>query len=263
MPSVMTVAGSDSGAGAGIQADLKTFAALGVYGTSAITAVTAQNTLGVVSTFQLPPATVEAQINAIVDDIGADAVKTGVLGSNSTVQVVAEVLRRHSLGNIVVDPVMVANSGHRLLAENALDSLRQMLLPQAAVVTPNVPEAEKLAGCTIETSDDIRMAARQIVSNGAKAVVITGGHMPGPLATDLLYDGLNFEEFTVPRVGTAVCHGTGCTFASAVAAGLAQGCGLSEAVGQAKRYVTESLLQPLPFGSGDRPLNHLFRLQEN
>ena len=260
----MTVAGSDSGAGAGIQADLKTFAALGVYGTSAITAVTAQNTLGVVSTFQLPPATVEAQMNAIVDDIGADAVKTGMLGSNSIVEVVAEVLRRHSLGNIVVDPVMASSSGHRLLVENTLDSLRQSLLPQAAVVTPNVPEAEKLAGCAIETYDDLRVAARQIVGNGAKAVVITGGHMPGPLVTDLLYDGLNFEEFTIPRVEGVASHGTGCTFASAVAAGLAKGCGLSEAVGQAKEYVAESLLHPLPFGSGcNKLLNHLFRLQDN
>ncbi len=254
----MTIAGSDSGGGAGIQADLKTFAALGVYGTSAITAITAQNTQRVIRVLELPPDLVAAQIDAVVSDIGADAVKTGMLASSAIIEVVARKISEHGLRNVVVDPVMVAKGGDHLLQQEAVTALKERLLPLALVLTPNVPEAEVLVGRTLETWDDIRAAAREIAAMGPKNVVMKGGHRQGP-AVDLLYDGREFHEFTAPRVDTASTHGTGCTFASAIAAGLAKGSDVRQAVALAKAFVTKALQAAYPLGQGHGPVHHFFR----
>ena len=194
-PTVMTIAGSDSGGGAGIQADLKTFSAMGVFGTSTLTAITAQNTVGVSAVHEIPTDVITAQIDAVVTDIGADAVKTGMLSSSDIVETVAEAIRRHGIANLVVDPVMVAKSGDRLLREEAIQSICNSLIPLAAVVTPNIPEAEDLTGLSIASDDDVREAAMRIVAMGARAVVVKGGHREGP-PTDVLYDGSDFQEFT-------------------------------------------------------------------
>ncbi len=259
----MTIAGSDSGAGAGIQADLKTFAALGVYGTSVLTAVTAQNTVAVTAVHEVPTDVIAAQIDAVATDIGVDAVKTGMLSSSAIIECVADSLEKHSgisgMHRLVVDPVMVAKSGDSLLRDDAVGTLRDRLLPLAAVVTPNIPEAETLTGLSIATDDDVRMAARAIVGMGAASVVVKGGHREGP-ATDLYYDGTNFREFTSPRIETANTHGTGCTFASAVAAGLAKGMETEDAVGLAKEFVTEAIRRSFPIGQGHGPLNHFYKL---
>jgi len=262
MPTVLTIAGSDSGAGAGIQADLKTFAALGVYGTSAITAITAQNTLGVTAVQEVPPGMVAAQIDAVVGDIRPDAVKTGMLASAPIIEVVAAKVREHGLTNLVVDPVMVAKSGDRLLREDAVAALRDLLLPLCAVVTPNLPEAEVLAGHSIGSDEDARRAAEEIVGLGAGAVVVKGGHRGTPEAVDVLYDGNAFREYSAPRIDTTSTHGTGCTFASAIAAYLARGEPLAEAVGQAKEYLTEALRRAYPIGGGHGPVHHFYRWWE-
>lgn len=256
----MTIAGSDSGGGAGIQADLKSFAAMGVYGTSVITAITAQNTLHVTHVLDLPTELIEAQIDAVMSDIGADAVKIGMLSSSDIIEVVAEKVREYELSNLVVDPVMVAKGGDRLLREDAVDSLRTLLLPLALVVTPNVPEAEVLSGRAIKSVDDARDAARDIVSMGAKAVVVKGGHLEGP-ATDILYDGEQFRAFTSQRIKTTNNHGSGCTFASATAANLAKGMSLRNAVGEAKKFVTATMRHAFPIGRGHGPLNHFYELR--
>ena len=259
IPRAMTIAGSDSGGGAGIQADLKTFAALGVYGASIVTAVTAQNTVGVTGVHEIPTEMITAQIEAVLGDIGADAVKTGMLASSAIIECVAGAMERHQVQRLVVDPVMVAKSGDSLLRDDAVDSLKTMLIPLAAVVTPNIPEAETLTGLEITTPDDVKQAARIIVDMGARGVVVKGGHLEGP-ATDLFYDGSRFQEFTSPRINTTNTHGTGCTFASAVAAGLAQDLDVIEAVGQAKEYVTEAIRHSFPLGQGHGPLNHFYKL---
>ncbi|MDP6071836.1 MAG: bifunctional hydroxymethylpyrimidine kinase/phosphomethylpyrimidine kinase [SAR202 cluster bacterium] len=259
IPRAMTIAGSDSGGGAGIQADLKTFAALGVYGTSAITAITAQNTLGVTDVQEQPTSIIESQIDAIINDIGTDAVKTGMLSSPEIIETVAAKLRGHGLTPVVVDPVMVAKGGDRLLQERAVVTLRDVLVPLASVVTPNTPEAEVLTGMEIRTVDDSRKAARTLVEDlGAGSAVVKGGHLEGP-ATDVLYDGDGFTEFTHTRIDTKNTHGTGCTFASAVAAGLASGLSVHDAVAQAKEYVTEAIRNTFPMGAGHGPLNHFHR----
>jgi len=254
----MTIAGSDSGGGAGIQADLKTFSALGVYGTSAITAITAQNTQRVTQVLELPPDLVAAQIDAIVSDIGADAVKTGMLANSAIIEVVADKVRQHGLANLVVDPVMIAKSGDHLLQPEAVAALRDLLLPLALVVTPNVPEAEVLVGRKLESPDDFRRAAEEIGALGARHVVLKGGHRDGP-AVDLYYDGNSFHEFTAARVDTSSTHGTGCTFASAIAAALAKGSSVREAVAMAKAYVTKALQSAYPVGHGHEPVHHFFR----
>ena len=254
-PTVMTIAGSDSGGGAGIQADLKTFSALGVYGTSTLTAITAQNTVGVTAVHEVPTDVISAQIDAVITDIGADAVKTGMLSSSAIVETVAEAIRRHGITNLVVDPVMVAKSGDRLLREEAIASICNSLLPLAAVVTPNIPEAEDLTGLTISADDDVRQAAVSIIEMGARTVVIKGGHRDGP-PTDVFYDGARFQEFTTERIPSTNTHGTGCTFASAVAAGLAHGLEPPAAVAQAKEYVTEAIRASYPIGRGHGPLHH-------
>ena len=263
IPSAMTIAGSDSGAGAGVQADLKTFAALGVYGTSVLTAITAQNTLTVTTVHEVPTNVIESQIDAVVTDIGADAVKTGMLSSSAIIECVTKSLKKYSaipeLRRLVVDPVMVAKSGDSLLHEEAVGALRDLLLPMAAVVTPNIPEAETLTGLSIVSDDDVKKAAREIVAMGATSVVVKGGHRDGP-ATDLYFNGHNFREFTAPRFDTVNTHGTGCTFASAVAAGLAKGLQTEEAVGLAKEFVTEAIRRSFPIGQGHGPLNHFYNL---
>ena len=259
IPKAMTIAGSDSGGGAGIQADLKTFAALGVYGTSTLTAITAQNTLGVMGVHEVPIEMISAQIDAVLGDIGADAVKTGMLASSAIIECVAEAMTRHQVQRLVVDPVMVAKSGDSLLREDAVETLKTKLIPLAALVTPNIPEAETLTGLEITTPDDVRQAARCIIEMGARGVVVKGGHLEGP-ATDLFYDGSQFQEFTSPRINTANTHGTGCTFASAVAAGLAQELDMIDAVAQAKEYVTAAIRHSFPLGQGHGPLNHFYKM---
>ncbi len=255
----MTVAGSDSGAGAGIQADLKTFAALGAYGTSVVTAITAQNTLGVTAVHEVPIATIEKQIDSVMEDIGADAVKTGMLASAEIIEAVAQGLGRHAVKRLVVDPVMVATSGDRLLKEDAQEALTRYLVPMAALVTPNVQEASVLADRPIETMEQVQDAARTIADLGANAVVITGGLGSGP-ATDLLFAGGEFKAFTNARIATTSTHGTGCTFASAAAVGLAKGMGVREAVATAKRYVLAAIRGAYPVGSGNGPVDHFHGL---
>ena len=261
IPRAMTVAGSDSGGGAGIQADLKTFAALGVYGTSAITAITAQNTLGVSDALELPVSLIEAQMDAIASDIGADAVKTGMLSSSDIIRAVADRLGALGLNAVVVDPVMVAKGGARLIREDAIDALRTALVPMATVITPNAPEAETLVGFAVRSVEDARRAARVLVEEmGAASAAVKGGHFDDAPATDVLYDGSEFREFTAARIPTENTHGTGCTFAAAVAAGLAKGLDVPAAVGEAKEYVTAAIRTNFPLGAGHGPLNHFYEL---
>jgi hydroxymethylpyrimidine/phosphomethylpyrimidine kinase len=255
----LTIAGSDSGAGAGIQADLKTFAALGVYGTSAITAVTAQNTLGVTRVLALDPSLVAAQIDAVVDDIGAHALKTGMLANAEIIEIVAKKITEHRLKNLVVDPVMVATSGDLLIEKNAVTALRARLVPLAAAVTPNIPETEELIGMTLRTPEDIEEAARRIVSLGAKTVIIKGGHRKGP-AVDVFYDGKKFRALSAPRIRTKNTHGTGCTFSAAITAHLARGEAIDRAVALAKNYVTAALRKNFTIGAGHSPVHHFHRL---
>ncbi len=259
MKTAMTSAGSDSGGGAGIQADLKTFAAHGVYGTSAITAITAQNTVGVTSVLPLPSDIVTAQIEAIAGDIGADAVKIGMLASAAIVEAVAAAIDTLELPQVVLDPVMVSKSGDTLLEEEAVAAMRTELLRRALVVTPNAREAEVLAGMTIGSLEEAREAAHRIHRMGAAAVVVKGGHLPGAEAVDLLFDGREAIEFRAPRVDTRNTHGTGCTFAAAVAANLALGLPLRDAVDRAKRYVTGAIANGLTIGHGHGPVDHFWR----
>ena len=261
-PKAMTIAGSDSGGGAGVQADLKTFAALGVYGAPTLTAITAQNTVGVTAVHEIPTDVIRAQIDAVLTDIGADAVKTGMLSSSVIIECVADALEHWGVPALVVDPVMVAKSGDSLLQQEAVGALRSRLLPLASVVTPNIPEAEVLTGMSIGSDADVRNAARAIVGMGAKAVVVKGGHREGA-ATDVFFDGSQFHEFTTARIDTVNTHGTGCTFASAVAAGLAKSLPVIDAVGAAKEYVTEAIRHSFPIGQGHGPLSHLWRLWED
>ena len=261
VPRAMTIAGSDSGGGAGIQADLKTFAALGVYGTSVLTAITSQNTLRVTEALELPTSLIGSQIDAVISDIGTDAVKTGMLSSSAIIVTVAEKIKEHGLGRLVVDPVMVAKGGDRLLQEEAVGVLRTLLIPLAQVVTPNAPEAQVLTGRAVETLDDARNAARDLVAMGAEAAVVKGGHLKGP-ATDILFDGSEFRAFTAQRIETTSTHGTGCTFTSAIAAGLARGLSVRDAVSQAKTYVTAAIRGAFPMGRGHGPLNHFYALWE-
>jgi hydroxymethylpyrimidine/phosphomethylpyrimidine kinase len=261
MPTALTIAGSDSGGGAGIQADLKTFAALGVYGTSAITAVTAQNTERVTGVHLLPPSFVVQQIDAVASDIAVDAVKTGMLGTAAMVDAVAGALERWALPRVVVDPVMVAKSGDRLIAEDAIDAVRGRLLPLAIVITPNRLEAEVLLGAGVRTREDAAEAARALVARGAMAAVVKGGHFDEPEVVDLLFDGRAFHEFRHARQDTRNTHGSGCTFASAIAASLARGAELPAAVQEASDYVAGAIAHGLAIGRGHGPLDHFWALR--
>jgi hydroxymethylpyrimidine/phosphomethylpyrimidine kinase len=259
LPTALTIAGSDSGGGAGIQADLKTFAAHGVYGTSAITALTAQNTLGVEAVHVVNDDFVTSQIEAVVSDLGCDAVKTGMLATPAIVEAVAAAVEALELPNLVVDPVMIAKSGDHLLDEEAVHALRWTLLRLARVVTPNIPEAEVLARMPISNADDMREAARRIAMLKPAAVVIKGGHLAGPEVIDILLENGEFHEWIGPRIEGPNTHGTGCTFASAIAAHLARGTPLVEAVPAAKAYVEGAMRNGVALGRGHRPLNHFWR----
>ncbi len=257
VPIALTIAGSDSSGGAGIQADLKTFAALRVYGASVLTAITAQNTLGVRAIADLDPSIVTAQIDAVFDDLAVDAVKTGMLSNADVVEAVAGRLKAHPMRrlSVVVDPVMVAASGDVLLRPDAIDSMKRLLLLLASVVTPNAREAEILSGRPVVTPSDQHEAARAIAGLGAKAVLVKGGRLSGE-ALDVLFDGHQTHEFRAPRVAIGRSHGAGCTLSAAVAAYLARGEALEAAIGKAKSYVTRALQTAPPIGHGARPLNH-------
>ncbi len=259
VPRVLTIAGSDSGGGAGIQADLKTFAARGVYGMSVITAVTAQNTMGVQAVFVLPPPLIGRQIDSVMTDIGADAIKIGMLANKEIIDVVAAKLRKYKTRLVVLDPVMISKSGHALLKKDAERALLKKLVPQAFVLTPNLHEARALTGLAINSIEDMRRAASILHKHGARNVVIKGGHLgENANAVDVLYDGKSFHEFSVKRIQTKNTHGTGCTFASAIAAELAQGKNIHDAVGAAKKYLTNAIKasRHLSLGAGHGPLNH-------
>ena len=255
----LTIAGSDSGGGAGIQADLKTFAAIGVYGASAITAITAQNTCGVDAVQPVDAGVVAAQIRTVASDIPIAAAKTGMLFSNDIIRAVASAVRAAGLPRLVVDPVMVATSGDRLLQPDAEAALRDEVIPLAAVVTPNLAEAEVLAGFKVHTLDDMRAAAENLVANGAAAVVVKGGHAMVK-ATDVFYDGRRMELLEGVVVETMSTHGTGCTFSAAICAHLARGAGLLEAVRRAKAYLTGALQNAIPVGRGSGPVEHFWNV---
>ena len=254
-PKAMTIAGSDSGGGAGIQADLKTFAALGVYGSSVLTAVTAQNTRGVFAVAEVPEEVIALQIDVVLEDIGAEAAKTGMLSSSSIVETVAGRLEAWGVDNLVVDPVMVAKGGHPLLQQNAVAAVKQHLLPLALIVMPNIPEAEILSGMTIDSPESARDAARAIGDLGPRWVVIKGGHLAGD-ATDLVYDGVTFTEFPAERIDTPNTHGTGCTFSAAITALLARGVPTLEAIETAKTWLTAAIRESYAIGDGHSPVNH-------
>lgn len=255
MQTALTIAGSDSGGGAGIQADLKTFAAHGVFGTCAVTAVTAQDTLGVTLVEVLSPAMVAAQIDAVASDLRPAATKLGMLASAEIVRTAADAIRRHRLSNVVVDTVMVAKGGSRLIDDGAVAAMREALLPLADLVTPNLPEAEVLTGLPVRSVEEMHRAARSIADLGAKAVLLKGGHLQGD-ATDVLWSNDRMIEITERRVDTRHTHGTGCTLSAAIAAGLALGDPLEDAVRAAKRYVTLAIQQAPGLGAGHGPLQH-------
>jgi hydroxymethylpyrimidine/phosphomethylpyrimidine kinase len=257
MKKVLTIAGSDSGGGAGIQADLKTFQELEVFGMSALTAVTAQNTLGVQAVFPMTPEAVIQQIQSIGEDIGTDALKTGMLFNAEIIKAVSERINYFNWKNLVVDPVMIAKGGASLLQIEAISALKQYLLPLAMVITPNIPEAEVLTDLSIRTEEDKREAAQRLYDLGVKNVVIKGGHDEDHNeSTDLLFDGKNFTMFTSTRVQTKNTHGTGCTFSAAVTAELAKGLPVCEAVSKAKNFIQAAIEDQLQIGQGHGPTNH-------
>ena len=262
-PLALTIAGSDSGGGAGIQADIKSMEANGVFAASVITAVTAQNTKAVTAAFDLPLVIIEAQLDAVADDFAFGAVKTGMLSSSAIIELVARKVREHGFRPLVVDPVMISKSGFALLQPDAVEALRRELLPLATLVTPNVHEAERLTDTEIRTRDDAEEAARAIFDLGPQAVLIKGGHLEGEDdAVDVLFDGADVHAFRSERIDTPHTHGTGCTYASAIAAWLARGTALPEAVRRAKAYVTEAIRHGLPIGGGHGPTSHFYFLDE-
>ncbi|MBW2062048.1 MAG: bifunctional hydroxymethylpyrimidine kinase/phosphomethylpyrimidine kinase [Deltaproteobacteria bacterium] len=261
MNRVLTIAGSDSGGGAGIQADLKTITVLGAYGLSVITALTAQNTLRVEAIHEVRPDFVGTQLDAVLSDIGADAAKTGMLANTEVVQIVAAKLKQYQVPNLVVDPVMVAKSGDSLLTADAEGALVRDLLPLAAVLTPNLPEAGIILEQEVRTLEDMAAAARALKAMGPEAVLIKGGHLSGP-ATDLLFDGQKMREYSVPRLDSPNTHGTGCTFSAALATFLGEGQALHEAVARAKEYITEAIRLARPVGHGHGPTNHFAPLEK-
>jgi hydroxymethylpyrimidine/phosphomethylpyrimidine kinase len=255
IPRALTIAGSDSGGGAGIQADLKTFSAFRVYGASVVTAVTAQNSVGVHGVVNLAPEFVARQLDAVLGDIGADAAKTGMLSTAPIVRAVAERLAAHRVTRLVVDPVMIAKSGDPLLQPDARRALIEAVLPLALVVTPNLHEAAALADQPVATLEEMEEAARRIHALGPAWVLVKGGHLKGD-PEDLLFDGHTLLRFTAERVPTPHTHGTGCTYSAAITAGLARGAGVPEAVAEAKRYVTAAIRAGFPLGRGVGTLRH-------
>lgn len=253
---VLTIAGSDSGGGAGIQADLKTITVLGGFGMSVVTALTAQNTLGVQGIHDVPPGFIAAQFDSVAGDIGIDGAKTGMLATVEAIRVVAGKIREYRIAKLVVDPVMVAKGGMALIREEAKRTLIEELLPLAFILTPNIPEAEALSGRGIATLADMKSAARIIHRLGPRHVIVKGGHLAGD-AVDLLYDGDGFREYRGERFATADTHGTGCTYSAAIATGLAGGLDAEEAVGRAKQYITAAIRHAWRVGGGHGPTNHL------
>jgi hydroxymethylpyrimidine/phosphomethylpyrimidine kinase len=259
---VLTIAGSDSGGGAGIQADLKTMSAIGCYGMSVITALTAQNTLGVAAIHPVPPAFAAEQIAAVLSDIGADAVKIGMLYSAELIAVVAEQLKKYNAKNIVLDPVMVAQSGDRLLRDDAVQALKDHLMPLADIVTPNLPEARVLLGRDLHGLEDMRAAAEALAANGSRSILVKGGHLEENKSTDLLYIAAEsrFVVFEADRIASRNNHGTGCTLSSAIASYLAKGCDIEEAVRNAKTYIDNAIRAGAQYtiGKGHGPVHHFF-----
>jgi hydroxymethylpyrimidine/phosphomethylpyrimidine kinase len=265
MKKALTIAGSDCGGGAGIQADLKTFSALGVYGMSVITAVTAQNTLGVFGVGEVSLPLIASQIDAVVTDIGTDAAKTGMLSSASIIEIVAQKIREHQLAPLIVDPMMIAKSGDALLAPEAVKTLKEQLIPLATLLTPNIPEAEVLTGMQIRTEAQMQEAAKKLSSLGCQAVLIKGGHLKGD-ACDLLYDGTSYYTFRAKRIEQKHTHGTGCTLSAAIASLMAKQRTLFEAVEEAKAYISAAIEDGLAIGRGIGPVNHfhaLYKENEN
>lgn len=259
---VLTIAGSDSGGGAGIQADIKAISAMGCYAASAITAITVQNTLGVQAVHPVPLDILRGQIDAVLSDIGADAIKIGMLHSSEVVNLVAEMIEKYQIRNIVLDPVMVSTSGHRLIEEDAVEVIKTRLMPLARVITPNVPEAEILAGCKIAGEDEFEAIARRLSDNGNVSVLMKAGHLSGDSLVDYFY---NAEDDTITRlqskrVQTKNTHGTGCTLSSAFAASLAKGENLTDAAILAKRYIEQAIISGAEYeiGKGHGPVNHGF-----
>jgi len=262
LPRILTIAGSDSGGGAGIQADLKTFAALNTYGMSAITAVTAQNTAAVTGVHEIPADFVAQQIDAVAEDIGIDAAKTGMLASAGIVEAVADRVRAHGIVHLVVDPVMVSKSGATLLQPAAQAALRDTLLPRALIVTPNAPEAAVLTGRAVDDEAGARDAAKAIHAMGARCVLVKGGHLDGAETVDIFFDGARLEEIRAPRIVTRNTHGTGCTYSAAIAAHLGRGLEPFEAIQAARAYLQRAIETSFPLGAGHGPLNHLWPWQE-
>ena len=255
-PTALTIAGSDSGGGAGIQADLKTFQRFGVYGTSALTLITAQNTLGVQEVHLLPLELVRRQIAAVAEDFDVSAAKTGALGSAELVEAVARAVEKYALPHLVVDPVMISKHGNPLLAPEAVASLKLQLIPKASLITPNLHEAAALLGSGVDSEARMRDAARALHDLGPGAVLLKGGHLPGKEAVDLLYDGHEFERLAAARADTPHTHGSGCTHSAAITALLARGETLLEAVRQAKAFITRAISSAPGLGRGHGPVNH-------
>lgn len=262
MKKILTIAGSDSSGGAGIQADLKTFSALGTFGMSVITAITAQNTQGVFAVENTTSSMVSAQIDAIFDDIEVDAVKVGMVSQTEIITVIAEKLKEYNAPNVVIDPVMISKSGYHLLEPEAKEALIKELVPLAFIVTPNIPEAEELTGMKITGYEEMEKAAIMIWKMGAKYVLIKGGHLTED-ATDILYDGEDFHYYPSTRVKTKNTHGTGCTLSSAIAANLGKGKIISEAVRDAKKYITGAIENALTIGKGVGPTHHFHKLYKD
>lgn len=258
MKNVLTIAGSDSGGGAGIQADLKTFSALGTYGMSVVTAVTAQNTQGVYQVAEMSKEIIEAQIDAVFSDIPVHAVKIGMVSNAEIISQIADSLKKWGAKNIVVDPVMVAKSGDRLLKKEAVEALKSELFPLAMVVTPNLPEAGVLTGDKVSSEEEMVAAAKKIFSMGPKSVLVKGGHLAGE-ASDLLFDGETFITFTAARINKRNTHGTGCTLSSAIAAHLALGFDLKTAVDRSKRYLSGAIEHGFSLGKGVGPVHHFYQ----
>lgn len=260
---VLIIAGSDSGGGAGIQADIKTVTALGGYAATAITALTVQNTRGVSAVHAAPLGIIAAQMKAVLEDIGADVIKTGMLGDVATVETVAATLDAHARSiPVVVDPVMIAKGGHALLEARAIETVRALMLPRAALVTPNAPEAEALTGIMVSNVEGQRLAGEKLLTLGAKAALVKGGHVPGPVIVDVLVTASGTQVFEGPRIETRATHGTGCTLASAIAALLAQGESLPEAVRLAREYLLEAIRRAPGFGAGHGPVDHAWTTRD-
>ena len=262
MKKVLSIAGSDCSGGAGIQADLKTFSANGVFGMTVIASVVAENTFRVIEFQDIRLDMIEKQIDAVFEDIPPDAVKVGMLSCKATMLTVAEKLREWKPQNIVLDPVMYAKNGCALMDPESIDTLIEKVVPLADVITPNIPEAEKMAGITINSHADMEKAGRLIHVMGCKNVLVKGGHAMGD-AVDILFDGANFHYFSAPRIDTKNTHGTGCTYSAAIAANLAKGMPVEKAVGCAKRYVTTAIAHALAFGKGNGPTHHFYDLYKN